>query len=90
MVGINPGKVVRVVEPDSPALVRLFQRQTGVTFTLAYDTQKSYQTFGRRDQAISPFPLDVVIGPDGKIAYASHKYEPRKLREVIDRLARSR
>ena len=88
VVGINPGKVVRVVDPDSPALMRLFRKQTGVTFPLGYDTKKTYRVFGKRGEAISPFPLDIIVAPDGTIAYVSQKYEPRLIKEVIDRLAR--
>ena len=75
------------MDPDSPALLRLFAEQTGVQFALGYDTQKTYRAFrGDRKGAISPFPLDVIIAPDGTVAYVSRKYEPAAMRAVIDRL----
>ncbi len=36
--------------------------------------------------AISPFPLDVIIGPDGRIAYIAREYEPDEIRTVLDSL----
>ncbi|MEL6185022.1 MAG: hypothetical protein AAFU79_10395 [Myxococcota bacterium] len=86
IVGVNPGRVVSMVEPDSPALARLFAESTGVTFPVGFDTSASYRAYAQRGSSISPFPLDVVVGPDGRVAYVSQKYEPEALRAVIDRL----
>ena len=81
--GINPGKIM--MGGESPAMVELFARQTGVTFPVGFDKGVSYKSFATGD-AISPFPLDVVIDRSGRIAYASREYDPDALAEVIGKL----
>lgn len=84
MVGPNPGSPFG---GDDAKLIQEFAAQTGVTFPLGIDVDSSHQLFRQgQGSAISPFPLDVVIGPDGRIAYLSREYDPDGLRAVLDAL----
>jgi hypothetical protein len=38
------------------------------------------------NESISPFPLDVVIDREGRIAYISREYDADALRQVIEQL----
>jgi hypothetical protein len=65
--------------------VRRFVAQTGVTFPIGWDDSRSYSRF-RQPGGISPFPLQVVVGRDGRIAYISNKYDNDALVAVIKAL----
>lgn len=65
------------------SIVEQFVEQTQVTFPIAFDAG-SYNSFRSGGGAgLSPFPLDVIIGPDGRVAYLSREYEPTQMQSVI-------
>ncbi len=67
--------------------MRTFQEQTGATFPIGWAIDNSYSTFRRGSGAsISPFPLDVIIDQDGRIAYLSAEYEPALMQAVVESL----
>jgi len=69
---------------ETDATVRQFVAQTGVTFPIAWDAG-SYNVFrGGAGQGISPYPLDVVIDPDGRIAYLSREFDSATIQAVIE------
>jgi len=75
---------------ETAGIVRNFIRQTGITFPVAMDHKGSYKQFkGLGGKALAPFPLDVIIDRQGKIAYVSRKYEAKRMQTVIDRLLRA-
>lgn len=82
MIGLHPGGLFGADQPE--ALAR-FATQTGVTFPLGYDLAHTYKQLMPED-GISPFPLDVVIAPDGTLAYVSREFDAAELRAVIERL----
>ena len=67
---------------DTPQIIQNFIDQTGVTFPVGFDTTSSYNLYPRLD-AISPFPLDVVIGRDGNVAYVSREYDAAALLSAV-------
>ena len=80
VVGINPPSF-----GDDSALIQDFIEQTGVTFPIGIDVEQTYDAF-RVGDGLSPFPLDVIIGPDGTIAYVAREYDGDAMRAVIDEL----
>jgi peroxiredoxin len=71
---------------DDAARVQAFVDQTGITFDVGWDRSQSYRSFLGGGPGISPFPLDVIIGPDAKIAYLSREYDIAAMREVVENL----
>jgi len=82
VIGLHPGGLFGADEPDALAA---FAAQTGATFPLGYDLAHTYKEL-IPEGGISPFPLDVVIAPDGTIAYVSREFDVADLRAVIQRL----
>lgn len=84
VIGMDPGGLFG---GETAGLVRNFIRQTGITFPVAFDHKGSYrQLRGLGGKSLAPFPLDVVVDQQGRIAYVSRKYEAKRLQRVIERL----
>lgn len=68
---------------DSPGRLRTFVKQTGISFPvlLANGFYPSYQ----RGQSTAPYPIDVIIGKKGKIAYVAGRYDAAAMLEVVKR-----
>ena len=68
---------------DTDRIIRDFIAQTGVTFLIVRDAPRGYQRFSQAvvEPSVSPFPLDVVIDPDGRLVSARGEYDP----EALDR-----
>ena len=73
---------------DTDEVLRQFVAQTGVTFEIARDTDNGYSLFRRSlpESSISPFPLDVVVDPDGRLVSARGEYDPAALEAEIEPL----
>ncbi len=83
VIGIDQGGLMG---GDTTAIVNQFIDQTGVTFPIGWDSSDSYFAFPNAE-SISPFPLDVVVDRDGKIAYVNREYDAEALLDVVERLA---
>jgi peroxiredoxin len=57
-----------------------------VTFPLGLEKTRTYAALTQNFAGLNPFPVDVVVGKDGKIAYIAREYDPDALVEVIDKL----
>jgi hypothetical protein len=67
--------------------VERFVSQAGITFPVAIPAEGLDEGLvGRKGPGISQFPFDVVLAPDGTIAYQSTRYEPGALREIVESL----
>ena len=80
VVGLNTGGLGG---GDDEARIRKFMAETGVTFPVAADSAGSAGGYSA-GPSISPFPLDVVVGRDGRIAYLTRKYDADALRAAIE------
>lgn len=83
MVGVNPDP--KLAGGETPTTLKMFAKQTRVTFPMGLDSAASYAAFPKAG-AISPFPLDVIVDAEGKIAYINREYVPKEILAVIDRL----
>ena len=80
--GLDPGGLFG---GDDLRAIERFAGQTGVTFPIGADATGTYARF-RPGASISPFPVDVIVGPDGTIAYLAGEYEPAAMRAVLESL----
>jgi peroxiredoxin len=57
-----------------------------VTFPLGLEKTQTYAAVTQNFVGFNPFPVDVVVGKDGKIAYIAREYDPNALVAVIEKL----
>jgi peroxiredoxin len=57
-----------------------------VTFPLGLEKTRTYAALTQNFAGLNPFPVDVVVGKDGRIAYIAREYDPDALVEIIDKL----
>ena len=70
---------------DTDAILQQFVAQTGISFSIGKDSFRTYNQF-RAGSGISPFPLDVIIDRDGKIAYIKREYDADAMIRTIETL----
>lgn len=82
------GLVVAAVDPngDDPAGVREFVKNSGATFPIGLEDPETatYKALIRNYRGLNPYPLDVVVGKDGNVAYVGREYDPAALTAVIE------
>jgi len=84
VVGVNPGGLMG---GDTPEIMQNFRDQTGATFPMGWGEAGSYSAlFSSGGSGLSPFPLDVIVDRDGRIAYSSRQYDPDAMAAVINAL----
>ncbi len=71
---------------EMDGLVLDFVEQTGVTFPVVYDLGGTYWMYERPEDDTAPFPLNVVIAPDGTIAFVQVEQDMDALAAAIDAL----
>lgn len=70
---------------ENDAVVEAFVEQTGVTFPVVMDVGGTYFMYDRGDVS-APYPLNVVIAPDGRIAFIQVEQDMGALTAAIDAL----
>jgi hypothetical protein len=72
---------------ESQDIMQQFVDQTGVTFSVGWDPNNSYNLFrAASGGGISPFPLDVVIDQSGQIVLVSAEYEVGAVLDIVNGL----
>lgn len=59
----------------------------GLTVPMLYDARQPYDRYYALDEGgenWAPYPLQVVVGPDGIIRYISHNYDALAIDRAID------
>ena len=70
---------------ESTSTLASFVEQTGITFpVLRNDT--TYFDYANPDGSISPYPLDVIVDREGRIAYLRHEFNADDMVTTILRL----
>lgn len=83
----DAGVVVIGVNTEDPVdVVQAFVDDRGLTFPIGWDQTGSYAQLRDGAAGISPFPVDVIIRPDGTIAYLSREWDLDAMRAVLDAL----
>ena len=84
VVGVNPGGLYGA---ESRLVLEQFRAQTGATFPLGWEVSRSYQELSAGGgPSLSPFPLDVIVDAQGRLAYVSNSYDPLAMTAVLERL----
>lgn len=57
-----------------------------LTYPLGLEQSTTYRQLTQSFAGANPFPVDVIVGKDGRIAYIAREYDPDAMTDVIDRL----
>jgi peroxiredoxin len=57
-----------------------------LTFALGLEQSTTYRRLTQNFAGANPFPVDVIVGKDGRIAYIAREYDPDAMTDVIERL----
>ena len=88
VVGVNPGGAGGVLGMDSTEEVggvESYVNNLHLTFPVGMEETKNYHTYIQAFKGVNPFPIDVVVGKDGRIAYIGREYDPAEMVAVIER-----
>lgn len=66
--------------------VQQFLDNLGVTYDVGLEETQTYMSLTQNFEGLNPFPVEVIIGKDGKIAYVAREYDPYGMAEVIEQL----
>ncbi len=92
VVGINPGgyRGVHPLTPygtrDSIGSIQLYTQNLKVTYPVGLEmpSTPNYVHFSHVFKGVTPFPVEVVVGKDGRIVYITREYDPVSLAAVIE------
>ena len=57
-----------------------------LSFALGLEQSTTYRRLTQNFAGANPFPVDVIVGKDGRIAYIAREYDPDAMTEIIERL----
>ncbi len=57
-----------------------------LSYRLGIEQSGTYKRLTQNFAGTNPFPVDVIVGRDGRIAYIAREYDPDAMTEVIERL----
>ena len=66
--------------------VRRFIEELGLSYDVGLELSETYQALASNFEGTNPFPLDVVVGKDGTIAYVGREYDALLLTEIVENL----
>lgn len=66
--------------------VQQFCDKLGVTYDIGLEETETYMSLTQNFEGLNPFPVDVIVGKDGKIAYITREYDPDAMSEIIEQL----
>ncbi len=70
---------------ETPEELEFFIEEFLLSYPVLADANSTYNHY-RQSGATSPYPLDYIIDPEGKVAYFSTEYEPDAMTAIIDEL----
>ena len=83
MYAVNTQSATGTGETD--ATIQAFVAQTSITFPVLLDGAVDSYSQWAKSQQISPYPLDILIGKDGKVTFITHEFEVEKLAAEIEK-----
>jgi len=92
VVGINPGGYSGV-HPftkdgtrDSIGSIQKYTQNLRVTYPVGIEmpSTPNYIQYSHAFKGVTPFPVDIVIGKDGRIVYIAREYDPVSLAAVVE------
>jgi peroxiredoxin len=85
-VGVDPGGFAGVQglpSNENPDVLAAYIKALGLTLPIGIETTKTYITFTQLYPGTNPFPVDVVVGKDGKIKYIERDYDPQAYEAAV-------
>lgn len=89
VVAIDPGGkggIQGMPSTDPLTGVAQFVADLGLSMPVGSEDTTNYVGFAANFKGPNPFPIDIVVGKDGKIAYVAREYDPGALTTVIESL----
>ena len=84
----DQGVVVAAVNPNGDALdgVIAFTASSGATYPIGLESPDTptYKALVQNFKGLNPYPVDVVVGKDGNIAYVAREYDPEGLLAAVE------
>lgn len=80
--------MVAAIDPNGDASdgVTAFTASSGVTYPIGLEDPETptYKALVKNFKGLNPYPVDVVIGKDGKIAHIAREYDPVALLAAVE------
>ena len=76
------------IDPNGDELdgVVTFTASSGATYPIGLESPDTptYKALVRNFKGLNPYPVDVVVGKDGNIAYVAREYDPEGLLAAVE------
>jgi len=86
----DQGLVVVAIDANGDAMDGLKAYLTHIpqTYPLGLEdpSTKTYAALTAVYKGLNPFPVDIIVGKDGKIAYVGREYDPGTMKTIVDKL----
>lgn len=86
----DQGLVVIALDPrdelEQIGEVQQFTDNLGVTYDVGLEENGTYAALTQNFEGLNPFPVDVIIGKDGRIEYIAREYDPDAMIAIIEQL----
>lgn len=66
--------------------VEQFCDNLGTTYDIGLEETETYMGVTQNFEGLNPFPTNLIVGRDGKIAYIAREYDPDTMVQVIEQL----
>jgi hypothetical protein len=89
LIAIDPGGkggLSGMASTDSILGVQAFANNLQVTYPVGLEDTMNYQGYAANYPGPNPFPVDILVGKDGKIAYIAREYDPMTMESVLQTL----
>lgn len=86
--GVNPGGLSGIMGNASSEDIGGLQRYVDalhISFPVGMKETQNYLAYVQAFKDVNPFPIDVIVGKDGRIAFIGREYDPRAMQVVIER-----
>lgn len=87
VVGIDPGGRAGIsggASTDDIGGLQKFISNIHATFPIGVEETKNYLAFIQNYKGLNPFPVDVIVGKDGKIVYIAREYDPDVMLKTVE------
>ncbi len=67
------------------AKLRRYQAALGLRIPVGLEETGTYQELTRAFEGINPFPVNVIVGKDGRIVYVAREYDAQTIHRIVER-----
>jgi hypothetical protein len=84
----DKGVQVVAIDANGDAMdgVQAFVKNLRTSYPIGLEdtTTQTYEALTKNFKGANPFPVDVVVGKDGKIAYIAREYDPEGILAAVE------